>query len=61
MIALGFGLSFAQTAAGQGIIHGLKLAAVAVREGFVFSLNDICVFTDFFEIKYKNQLLQKNQ
>jgi len=30
MIALGFGLSFAQTAAGQGIIHGLKLAAVAV-------------------------------
>lgn len=30
MIALGFGLSFAQTAAGQGVIHGLKLAAVAV-------------------------------
>lgn len=30
MIGLGFGLSFAQTAAGQGIIHGLKLAAVAV-------------------------------
>lgn len=30
MIGLGFGLSFAQTAAGQGVIHGLKLAAVAV-------------------------------
>lgn len=30
MISLGFGLSFAQTAAGQGVIHGLKLAAVAV-------------------------------
>ncbi|MEC8137096.1 MAG: chromate efflux transporter [Pseudomonadota bacterium] len=30
MIALGFGLSFAETASGQGIIHGLKLAAVAV-------------------------------
>lgn len=30
MIALGFGLSFAQSAAGQGVIHGLKLAAVAV-------------------------------
>lgn len=30
MIGLGFGLSFAETAAGQGIVHGLKLAAVAV-------------------------------
>ena len=30
MITLGFGISFAQTAAGQGVIHGLKLAAVAV-------------------------------
>ncbi len=30
MIGLGFGLSLAQTAAGQGVIHGLKLAAVAV-------------------------------
>ncbi len=30
MIALGYGVSFAQTAAGQGVIHGLKLAAVAV-------------------------------
>lgn len=30
MIGLGFGLSFAQSAAGQGVIHGLKLAAVAV-------------------------------
>jgi chromate transporter len=30
MIALGFGVSFAATAAGQGIVHGLKLAAVAV-------------------------------
>ncbi|MEH6754592.1 MAG: chromate efflux transporter [Alphaproteobacteria bacterium] len=30
MIGLGFGLSFAQTASGQGVIHGLKLAAVAV-------------------------------
>lgn len=30
MIALGFGVSFASTAAGQGIVHGLKLAAVAV-------------------------------
>ena len=30
MIGLGFGLSFSETAAGQGIVHGLKLAAVAV-------------------------------
>lgn len=30
MIGLGFGLSFAETAAGQGVVHGLKLAAVAV-------------------------------
>jgi len=30
MIGLGFGLSFAETAAGQGIVHGFKLAAVAV-------------------------------
>ncbi|MEL0144225.1 MAG: chromate transporter, partial [Alphaproteobacteria bacterium] len=30
MIALGYGVSFAQTAAGQGVIHGLKLAAIAV-------------------------------
>lgn len=30
MIALGYGVDFAQTAAGQGVIHGLKLAAVAV-------------------------------
>jgi chromate transporter len=30
MIALGFGVSFASTAAGQGVVHGLKLAAVAV-------------------------------
>lgn len=30
MIGLGFGLSFAETATGQGIVHGLKLAAVAV-------------------------------
>ncbi|MBN43020.1 MAG: chromate transporter [Alphaproteobacteria bacterium] len=30
MIGLGFGLSFAETAAGQGVVHGLKLAAVGV-------------------------------
>tara|TARA_A100001037_G_scaffold202366_1_gene180868 strand:+ start:2088 stop:3320 length:1233 start_codon:yes stop_codon:yes gene_type:complete len=30
MITLGFGLSLAQTSAGQGVVHGLKLAAVAV-------------------------------
>ncbi len=30
MIGLGFGLSFAETSAGQGVVHGLKLAAVAV-------------------------------
>ena len=30
MIGLGFGLSFAETSSGQGVIHGLKLAAVAV-------------------------------
>ncbi|MBO20777.1 MAG: chromate transporter [Rhodospirillaceae bacterium] len=30
MIGLGFGLSFAETSAGQGLVHGLKLAAVAV-------------------------------
>jgi chromate transporter len=30
MIGLGFGLSFAETPSGQGVIHGLKLAAVAV-------------------------------
>ena len=30
MIALGFGVALTQNAAGQGVIHGLKLAAVAV-------------------------------
>ncbi len=38
MIALGFGLSFAQTAAGQGVIHGLKLAAVAVIANALWSM-----------------------
>src|SRR3546814_4569732 len=30
MIALAYGVGFAETPAGQGIVHGLKLAAVAV-------------------------------
>jgi len=38
MIALGFGLSFAQTAVGQGVIHGLKLAAVAVIANALWSM-----------------------
>ncbi|MEE2996679.1 MAG: chromate efflux transporter [Pseudomonadota bacterium] len=38
MITLGFGLSFAQTPAGQGVIHGLKLAAVAIIANALWSM-----------------------